>query len=1259
MDLGDRMEEKDMLKFLCLIDTDDRNFYFNSALKRLEQEYPGEISGQVFSPGMVNMSKTERERLMEAAKECDFAFVYFHTSCSNMQNFYEFWELLTNHAPSYYLSSLAEEMEELAATAGLTVQEYQSYSEYFWRISEENCYNMLLHAAYHRFGKGKEPAPYVETPLAGIYIKGSILDEEQEKAYLKEAEETDKTVVGLLLVRGYIHSGNTKAIDALIEELDRQGAYPLPIFSSLSADSENPQTGIRYSLEKYFCPNGKKVVDCIMSTTLFSLTNAGYPEGGKEEFRTSLFEKWDVPVIKTSVTRMSAEQYEEKTQGIDSMSITGNVYFPEMDGQLTTVPYAVTESAECDGFSRKIWVPLSERIEHVCKLALRFAALSKKRNQEKKIAILFHNLPGNHNIGRGSGLDTFASEQKLLVNMQERGYTLDTVYEDGQEIADSLIKGLTNDLRWISMDEAARRAVDQVSQQTMSNWYEKIPAKNKDKLQEVWGDFPGEQMIENGKMLVPGILNGNIFIGLQPSRAYGEQADRIYHDPIVPPPYNYMGYYRWIEESFGADAVIHVGTHGTVEWLPGKEVGLSNACYPDICMGTLPNFYIYHMGVTGEGIQAKRRSSAVILEHLPPSMDESGVYEKLTDVEGALKEYYSTKQARTGQIKVLQQRIYELAEETELIKDLRFTKEAYDADPDAHIDKLHVWLEELKNSAVKDGLHIFGEAPDQGALYENMLRMLVRVKNGDIPSLNDAVLEAKGYEAEQIKDAPTKMVEGRLASVIYEEAVEIGKMLVHQLSENNYQTDQVEEFLKKEAFQGDVQSLKKVLIFLCEMVNPKLRDTTDEMKNILRGLEGAFVEPGLGGNPTRGNVALLPTGRNFYAGDPSEIPSRGAWDIGQKLAARSLEHYQEERGEYPESIAMVIWSGNVMKTCGEDFGEIFALLGVRPIYLGATSKVIGLEAIPIKELGRPRIDVTLRISGLFRDMYPNLIELMDTAIACAASQDESEEQNYVKKHINEDMEKLLKEGMDAKEAMDQAYVRVFGCAAGGYGAGVSNVIENRNWKDFHDLAAVYETWSGNAYGRGFHGQKAQKMFKRRLASVGMTIKNESTVETDMLSSDDYFSYHGGLIACVKSNSGNMPIAITGHSDDPERPCVRDTAKETARIMRSRVLNPKWLEGLKRHGFKGAQEISKSIDSFFGWDASAEVAEDWMYEQIASDFLFDQDTKEWIEKVNPGVLHDVAGKLLEANKRGMWSAKEETRSKLQNLYLDTEGLLEDI
>lgn len=1246
-----------MLKLLCLIDTDDRNYYFRHALRRLEQEFPAQVEGQCFSPMAVRMNPMEKERLLQAAQSCDFAFVYFHGGCNNLPDFHKLWQSITSHAPCFFVSSLPEEMGELVPVSGLKAEDYREMNAYFSRISEENTYELLHYAAWNLFGMGRKPKPWTEIPDSGLYVEEKTLSVKEEQAYLQQALETEKPVIGVLIHRSYIQSGNVSAINGMLRQLKQDGAFVLPVFSTLSADSEKEATGVRYSLEPFFRPQGKDILSTIVVTTGFSLTKMGFPKGPEGEFSSSIFEKWGVPVLQAMATRFTAEQYDQRPQGIDAMSLTSNVFQPEMDGQLITVPYALSEQVDCEGIGRKLWQPMEERIRHLSRLALNFAKLSRKKNSEKKIAILFHNMPGNHNIGRGAGLDTFQSVKNVLDRMKAEGYSVDRLYEDGQQLADCLLAGLTNDSQWISGEEAAKRAADRVDQKQM-DWYERLSEKNQKNMQEYWGTFPGNVLIEKEQLLIPGIINGNIFIGLQPSRAFDQQAERLYHDAVFPPPYSYIAYYRWIEEQFGADAMIHVGTHGSVEWLPGKEIGLSGNCYPDICMGSLPNYYIYHMGITGEGIQAKRRSAACILDHLPPSMDDAGTYEKLSDVDKALSEYYAAKKTGPAQVPVLQKRLFSLAQEANLTEDLKLSEEQFLSDPEEHIKKLHHWVEELKNSAVTDGLHIYGQVPETNTLYENMLRMLLRVKNGSIPALNDAVLRAMGYDAEQIKDHPDADINGQTASAVYERAVILAKELVHQLAEQKYESAAIDRVVELEELSADRLPLKEVLHYLCEFVKPRLDRTTDEMENLIRGLNGSFVEPGLGGNPTRGNAALLPTGRNFYAGDPSEIPSVGAWEIGQKLAKQSLAHYLQERGEYPESIAMVVWSGNVIKTCGEDFGEIFSLMGVRPVYLGSTSKVIGVEPIPLEELGHPRIDVTLRVSGLFRDMYPNLIQRMDEAVTCVAMLDEKEEDNFIRKHINEDVRALIDDGLPPNEAAEQAQLRVFGCPSGGYGAGVANLISNRNWKDYKDLASVYETWSGNAYGRGYHGAAMQKLFKKRLSTVGMTIKNESTVEVDMLSSDDFFSYHGGLVACVKANSGQTPISLTGHSDDPERPLVRDTAKETARIMRSRVLNPKWLEGLKRHGFKGAQEVSKAMDSFFGWDASAEVAEDWMYEQVAQNFLLDSDTRQWMEQANAAAVYNVAAKLLEASQRGMWKAKANTLDQLQSIFLNTEGLLEE-
>ncbi|WP_459129226.1 cobaltochelatase subunit CobN [Guggenheimella bovis] len=1229
------------MKFLCLVETDDRLFFFKKAIKRLEREYDW-VRGVVYSPFELRMKPELYDEMINESKDSDFAFIYFHTGCQNLYDFDGFFHTLPEKSPKFFVSSVAEEVQEYCSISNLNPAQYRELSEYFTRPTEENIYRLLKLSLVRFFGLEETVEPYDDLCEFGIYHEGKVLTLEEERSFL-ETVPSDLPVIGVLLQRQHLFTKNTKAVDYLIRTLKQQGAFVIAAFVS------NYHSEVSYPLDRYFLKDKNVIVDCIITLAGFSQTafNVQRPYSG--EYEWSIFEKYNVPVLKALSTNYDLKQYESLPQGIDMMSMVSNVFQTEMDGQIITVPYASSNRSEDGELTRKIWIPLEERVEKVVALALNYAKLRKKK--KKKIAVIFHNLPGNHNIGRGLGLDTFESVRRILNELQKKGYQLETKYDSSQDLAEAIFNGLTNDHRFISSEEMVHRSVALLDKDTLRRWYGPLTQKVKDELEKDWGKFPGKILVENDKILVPGIINGDFFIGIQPSRAFDEKADEIYHSAVFSPPYSYLAYYRWIEDEFHADAILHVGTHGTVEWLPGKEVGMSQSCYPSIALGTLPHYYIYHMGIVGEGIQAKRRSGAVILDHLPPSMDDSGTYEGTEELEELLKEYYDSVQKKTGQTAILEGKILNLAKKTELLSDIHLSEEEFFEHPMRSIDAIHMWLEELKNSVVTDGLHILGQVPE-GKLLNNLTRMMVRVQNESVLGLNDAILLAQGYPL-SIKENPSGMTDGQLNSVIYDQAVERAKLLIDALSENEFKDSNI----PLDSFQGDLEPLRNTLRYVCDEVVPRIRRSGDELSNLLRGFEGEFISPGLGGNPTRGNVQLLPSGRNFYAGDPTMIPSRSAYLIGEKLANLSIEHYMNERGEFPESIAMVIWSGNVIKTNGEDFGEIFSLMGVRPKFIPGTSRVIGVEAIPLEELKRPRIDVILRISGLFRDLYPNLIDLMDDAVQLVCSLDEPHEMNFIKKHFEEDLEKFLQSGIPESQALDQAYARIFGCPTGGYGAGVSHLIENKNWNDYNDISDVYSTWSSNAYSRNLHGLPMKDVFNHRLSTVKMTIKNESTIETDMLSSDDYYSYHGGLIACVRSQSGQKPISLTGHSDNPDLPVVRDTNQETARIMRSRILNPKWLEGLKRHDVKGAQEISKAVDSFFGWAASADVGKDWMFEGIASRFLFDKETREWIESVNPGVVHDVSGKLLEADQRGMWQASTETKEQLQSIYLKAEGLLE--
>lgn len=1246
-----------MIRILCLIATEDRLWNTRRALRNLNDQHPGLLEGACWSVWELSTHPEKIPQMLEDAQRCDFAVVYFHGGIQSLPDFHLLWKQFVCHMPVYFESSSPDEIAELLPTSGLTVEEYQDIQQYFRHGDEGNFRSMLLHIAHRHFGVDCDVPP-VQPPLdEGFYADGKVLSEEEALALRKTAAQTEQPVVGLVFHQSQVFNENTRHIDAILNRLKMEGAVTLPLFTRMAND-EDEHRGVRYAMERYFTYEGKRLPQVMLILTGFSLTHMGWPGDGQREMGESIFAGWDAPAIQVMTTRYTKKDYEALPQGLDAMSLMPNVFQPELDGQIISVPCAVQEIMDDDGIERKTWQPVEDRVERICKLALNWAKLRRMPAKEKKIAILFHALPGNAKIGCAEGLDTFESVRRMIRSLNEEGIRTEFDFERAQALADRLTSGLTNDLRWISEEAMVESAADVVERPVWEKWFGKLSKKMLGELENTWGAAPGEVMMLDGKMLIPGIINGNVFIGLQPSRAMGERAMELYHSTDSTPPYSYIAYYRWLEECFGANAVYHIGTHGSLEWLPGKEIGLSRDCYPDAALESLPNLYPYHIGITGEGIQAKRRSWAVILDHMPPSLDEAGAYEKLAVIDEAMKEYHQAKQMRPAQVPQLQQRIFELSSEAELTQDLNLTEADFLADPDGTIDAIHVWMGELKNSVVNDGLHIFGKVPE-GKLYSNLLRTLVRVRNGDVPALNDSVLKAFGYDPEEVKGHPTKDFGGLSGLAVYDRAIETARRLTQALAEQGYRTDGIEAAIKEEHFPAFTGDLRNVLHFMCETVTDKLNHITDEMEHLLDGTGGHFVPPALGGNPTRGNVSILPTGRNFYASDPAQIPSRAAWEIGVKLAQQMLTQYDQQEGGLPESIAMVVWAGNTMKTCGEDFAECLYLMGVRPIYLGETTRVIGVEPVPLEELGRPRLDVTLRISGLFRDMYPNLIRLMDQAVTKVAALDEPEDMNFIKKHMREDVEKLMADGIPEEEARDQSYIRVYGCAPGCYGAAVANVIDSKQWTDFRDLAQVYETWSSYGYTTKAHGNRYTEAFRRRMSTVSVTIKNESNVEYDMLSSDDFYAYHGGLVACVRANSGKKPMSVTGHTDDPSRPVTRDLNRETARIVRSRILNPKWLEGLKRHGFKGAQDIACAVDHLFGWDATAETAEDWMYQSIAQTFLFDDETREWMESVNRWAVHSVSERLLEANQRGMWDTDEATLRRLQGIYMQAEGNIEEV
>lgn len=1161
--------------------------------------------------------------------------------------------------PLHAQPSSAENSQELRKLSTVSAGEYSLIQKYIYYGGTENIVNLLLWAANCFGGQNFTVSEPKMLPWEGIYHPRFPAGMELQ-SYLRHNCLPDRLTVGVFFYRSHWIAENTLFVDALIESLEKQEVNVIPVFLHTTRDVELGSQGLERVAENYFMQDGRPLIDVMISLLSFShFTTSGHK--AEEHSRENCLVKLGVPVIKAIASMNNYQDWSGTNQGLNPWDVCMSIAMPEFDGALITVPVATREYGEQDpltGARSVYYRPIPERVDKAAGLAIKWGRLRHKPNSEKKVAIIFHNYPPrNDRIGCAFGLDSAASVGNILRDMQRAGYVLESLPEDGQELIEEIIKRVTNDRRWASAEQMAGLAVDGVTPTEYDAWFRNFPACVQEQMTADWGNAPGEVFNYENRLLIPGIVNGNIFIGLQPPRGFGEDPAKIYHSPDAAPTHHYLAYYRWIRDDFKADAILHIGKHGSLEWLPGKSAGLSASCYPDLAITDLPHLYPYIINNPGEGTQAKRRSFACIMDHLIPVMTNADSYDELAELEVQLEDYYQAKTLDPAKLPYLKNLIWEKVTQADLYKDLAIDKETAPADFDEFLEKLHGYLSEVKDTQIRDGLHIFGEPPRASRLVE-MLIALTRLANGSVPSLRQAVAEALGYDYDDLLAERGKLIPalGRTRGQILDEVNVLILKMMNELYQRDFNIEEIPEICRQylPAAAGPIgEAMRYAAITLVE----KLNKTTDELSNTLKALEGGYTPPGPSGAPTRGMADILPTGRNFYSVDPQAIPSPAAWKVGVDLGDALLARYLADEGKYPESIGIVIWGSPTMRTKGDDIAEILYLMGVKPVWEEKSGRVKGLSIIPLKELKRPRIDVTLRISGLFRDAFPNLVALLDKAVETTAGLEEKDDDNYLAKHVRQETEENVKAGMDEETAREFAGFRIFGCRPGAYGAGVSNVIEAKNWQDEKDLGQVYVTWGGYAYGRKVYGKTVPEVFRKRLSRLDLTVKNEDTREHDFLDSDDFYSYHGGMIAAVKAFKGKLPQSYSGDSSDPNRVKMRSTAEETKHIFRSRVLNPKWIAGMRRHGYKGAGDLSALVDNIFGWDATAEVMEDWMYERLAKTYALDPAMQEWFKKVNPYALQNIAERLLEAVKRGMWEAAPEMIDELKEIYLDVEGELE--
>jgi len=976
------------------------------------------------------------------------------------------------------------------------------------------------------------------------------------------------------------------------------------------------------------------------------------------------------------------------------------------------VPAALQQAGGVAGY-----VADAERCARAAGIAVRQAQLAHTPPERRRLAIVLSNYPTQHSrVGNGVGLDTPASAAALLDHLTAAGYDTgqwpafrdgdtdtapggdtDTapgghgdpgddanVLAPGDRLIHALIDAGGFDADHLSEGQLAANpfAVDAA---TYAAWFAELPEALRQRIVEHWGQPPGGVLVHDSgdggghKLRFAGLELGNVLVAIQPPRGFGENPVAIYHDPDLPPTHHYLAFYRWLDRAWGADAVAHLGKHGTLEWLPGKSLGLSADSAPDQVLGDLPLVYPFVVNDPGEGTQAKRRAHATIVDHLVAPMTRADTYDDLARLEQLLDEYEHVKAMDPAKDAAMRGEIWQLLRACELTRDLGWSDaDAQQAPPDLddRLTEVDGWLCEIKDAQIRGGLHVLGRAPD-GDTRRDLVLAILRLPQAGHPGLRAAIAAAVGLDEAALLNAPGEPADhqppgllaaapgpARTAADLIDRLEGAATALVQGMDAKGWDAAAADAVIVDVLGELDApahQSLAGVLSFAASEIVPRLDATTGELDAVAGALAGRYTPSGPAGAPTRGRVDVLPTGKNFYSVDPKALPSELSWQVGWSLAQDLIAAHTEQHGGPPAHVALVVWGTAAMRTHGDDVAEALALLGVRPVWTPESRRVTGLELMSLAELGRARVDVTLRISGFFRDAFPHLVALVDDAVALAAeASDEPDELNPVAAAARDDAAALQAEqDLDADTARRRATTRVFGAKPGAYGAGLLPLIDARNWRDDADLAEVYATWGGHAYGRGLNGVEARDDMARAFSRVQVAVKNTDSREHDLLDSDDYFQEHGGMVALVRHLAGAGPQAVIGDSSDPGRVATRDLATEVARVYRSRVANPKWIEAMRAHGYKGAFELAATVDYLFGYDATAGCVADWMYGDLAARYTEDPDTRAFLEQANPWALKAIAERLLEAADRGLWGEPDPDRlERLRATYLDSEATLED-
>ena len=1053
--------------------------------------------------------------------------------------------------------------------------------------------------------------------------------------------------VGVLFYRAHRQSADVQWCEALLSTLRQRGLAPRALWVSSLRDA-----AVQEAVQRLY---QQQTVEVVITATSFA--SVQFSEAG---FGAPLWDQLNRPVLQMLSSGRPRDRWINSFQGLDPVDLSLQVVLPELDGRVTTRIGAFREVDHADPHlctAVKRLEPDSDGLAWIADHVSSWCELRSTPVQERRLGLVLANYPlRNGRLANGVGLDTPASCLNILRWLKSAGFDLGqhSLPESSDALMASVLAGRTND-----PESDHRPPLTHLPLRDYMAWWNALPEAARAPIQTRWGDPESAEDLEREGFAIHGVTFGHVVVLVQPSRGYDPDQLSDLHSPDLPPPHRYLAQYLWLRQKHRCQLMVHVGKHGSAEWLPGKSIGLSSACAPALALGTIPNVYPFIVNDPGEGSQAKRRGQAVIIDHLTPPLGRAGLHGDLLSLESLLDEYIEARQLGATRCERLEVQLVELLEQ------LRWPSLAKQrSEPGQQLDipllleQVETYLCELKEAQIRTGLHRLGEPAEPSKLAE-LLLAIARSPAPDRPGLTQWMATCLGLRCDPWCDEDGARLEPEDSHILQRCGCESPRRLSDAVEWIEAQATELLLVLTQDmhsAAGGDSTSLlpcfrKQLessplpdpLQFIKTDLWPRLTACAQRERDaLLAAAHGQRVPAGPSGAPTRGRDDVLPTGRNFYSVDLRGLPTEAAWDLGRRSAEQLVELYELEEGEPLRHLALSVWGTATMRNGGEDIAQMFALLGIRPVWDGPTRRLVDLEVIPVSLLGRPRVDVTLRMSGLFRDAFPQLLGWVNRALEMVAALDETTQDNP----------------LAALTRASGPQSRLFGSAPGAYGAGLQALIDSGQWERRDDLGEAYVAWSAWRYDGTATAHRDRDGLESALKSVQVVLHNQDNREHDLLDSDDYYQFQGGLSAAVSKVSGKTPSLMFADHSRRERLRIHALDREIDKVVRSRLLNPRWIEGMKQHGYKGAFEMGASLDYLFAYDATTGAVPDWCYEQIAERWLLDADVRAFLLKCNPWVLRDMAERCLEASTRQLWSDADPSQlDAIRTVLLDSERAVE--